>query len=125
MSECLAVEKAYGRRYAQWQEDLGAGSAEAMCVLAWIIWRRDGRDVPYTDILDGTADFDLLEMLNSIAESAAADAEEAPDPPITPGGPDPAGTDSTGTGTSASSPSGSTSGRGKSKKSSASRTSRP
>ena len=39
MSECLAVEKAYGRRYAQWQEDLGAGSAEAMCVLAWIIWR--------------------------------------------------------------------------------------
>ena len=67
MSECLAVEKAYGRRYAQWQEDLAAGSAEAMCVLAWIIWRRDGRDTAYQDILDGKADFDLLEMLNSIS----------------------------------------------------------
>ena len=95
MSECLAVEKAYGRRYAQWQEDLAAGSAEAMCVLAWIIWRRDGRDTTYADILDGKADFDLLEMLNSISESAAAEAAEAPDPPISPGTPDPAGTPTT------------------------------
>ena len=31
-----------------------------MCVLAWIIWRRDGRDITYADILDGKADFDLL-----------------------------------------------------------------
>ena len=99
MSECLAVEKAYGRRYAQWQEDLAAGSAEAMCVLAWIIWRRDGRDTAYQDIIDGKADFDLLEMLTSISESAEAEAAEAPDPPISPGSPGPAGTDSTGTGT--------------------------
>ena len=98
MSEALAIEKTYGRRYAQWQEDLAAGSAEAMCVLAWIIWRRNGRDIPYADILDGKADFDLLEMLTSISESAEADAAEAPDPPISPGTPDPAGTDTTGTG---------------------------
>jgi hypothetical protein len=33
-------------------------------VLAWLIWRRDGRTVPVQrDIVDGTADFDFREML--------------------------------------------------------------
>jgi hypothetical protein len=80
MSEALAIEELYGKRYAQWQDDLWAGSAKAMCVLAWLIWRRDGRDVAYQDILDGKADFDLGEMLQSIikaAEDAAAEAKAA------------------------------------------------
>ena len=100
MSEALAIEGVYKRRYAEWQQDLAAGSARAMCVLAWVIWRRDGRDVPFGDILDGTADFDLLEMLNSMAEAAEAEtaAEVDPTPPSAP-----AGTRSTGTGTSRSS----------------------
>ena len=119
MSEALAIERVYERRYAEWQSDLAAGSAKAMCVLAWLIWRRDGRDVPFEDILDGKADFDLTEMLESMAEAAAAEA--APDPT---GTPDPDGTPGTGTSTSASSPSGSGSGRGKSG-SSRSGTSRP
>jgi len=119
MSEALAIERVYERRYAEWQSDLAAGSAKAMCVLAWLIWRRDGRDVPFGDILDGKADFDLVEMLESMAE--AQEAAAAPDPT---GTPDPAGTPGTGTSTSASSPSGSGSGRGKSG-SSKSGTSRP
>jgi len=100
MSEALAIERVYQRRYAEWQQDLAAGSAKAMCVLAWVIWRRDGRDVPFEDILDGKADFDLMEMLNSMAEAAEAEkaAEADPTPP-----PAPAGTRSTGTGTSRSS----------------------
>lgn len=117
MSEALAIEKVYKRRYAQWQEDLAAGSAEAMCVLAWLIWRRDGRNVPYEDIIEGRADFDLLEMLTSISESAEAEARaaaEAEPDPTSPGSPALAGTHTTGTGTSGSSPSGSRSGRGKS-----------
>ena len=122
MSEALAIEHVYKRRYAEWQTDLAAGSAKAMCVLAWIIWRRDGRDIPFEDILDGTADFDLLEMLTSLSESAEAEAAAAADPTA---GPDPAGTPSTGTGTSPSSPRSSGSGPGKSTRSSASRTSRP
>lgn len=86
MSEALAVERLYKRRYVQWQEDLQGGSAEAFCVLAWLIWRRDGRDVPYEDIIDGKADFDLGEMLNSLVEAAQAEAdakaeaESEPDP---------------------------------------------
>ena len=88
MSEALAIERVYERRYAEWQADLAAGSAKAMCVLAWLIWRRDGRDVPFEDILDGKADFDLAEMLESMAESAEAEKAAAADPT---GPQDPAG----------------------------------
>ena len=121
MSEALAIERVYERRYAEWQSDLAAGSAKAMCVLAWLIWRRDGRDVPFEDILDGKADFDLAEMLESMAESAEAEAAAAADPTEPP---DPAGTHGIATGTRESSASGSGSGRGKSG-SSKSGTSRP
>ena len=100
MSEALAIEELYGKRYAQWQDDLWAGSARAMCVLAWLIWRRDGRDVAYSDIIDGKADFDLAEMLQSIikaAEDAAAEAKAVEADPT--GGSDPDGTDGTATAT--------------------------
>ena len=119
MSEALAVERVYERRYAEWQTDLQAGSAKALCVMAWIIWRRDGRDVPFEDILDGKADFDLMEMMNSLAE--AADAEAAPDPTVPS---DPDGTPGTGTDTLPSSPASSGSARSRSG-SSTSRTSKP
>lgn len=112
MSEALAIEKAYGRRYAEWQSELQAGSAEAMAVLAWVIWRRDGRDIELRQILAGEVDFDLHEMLLSIAESAAQD--EAADP-TTPGGESaPGGTPTTGSATPPLSLSGSVSAPGKS-----------
>jgi hypothetical protein len=114
MSEALAIERVYERRYAEWQSDLGAGSAKAICVLAWLIWRRDGRDVPFEDILDGKADFDLAEMLESMAAAQEQEATSAADPT---GPPDPAGTPGTGTATSGSSRSGSGSRRGTSTKS--------
>jgi len=95
MSEALAVEKAWGKRYAEWESELEAGSAEAMCVLAWLIWRRNGREIELADILEGRVDFDLAEMLTSITEWQAAQAEVAPDPPIPAAVPDPAGTPGT------------------------------
>ncbi len=122
MSEALAIEDVYKRRYAEWQSDLAAGSAKAMCVLAWIILRRDGTDLPFDDIISGKFDFDLAEMLTSLAEPAEAEKAAEADPTVPS---DPAGTPGTGTGTPESSPSGSGSGRGKSTRSSASRTSRP
>jgi len=122
MSEALAIERVYERRYAEWQSDLAAGSAKAMCVLAWLIWRRDGREVPFEDILDGKADFDLVEMLESMAESAEAEKAAAADPT---GPQDPAGTPGIATGTRESSASGSGSSPGKSTRSSASKTLRP
>jgi len=77
MSEALAIENVYERRYAEWQTDLQAGSAKAMCVLAWTILRRDGTDLPFEDIISGKFDFDLAETLNSMAEAAEAEAAAA------------------------------------------------
>jgi hypothetical protein len=100
MSEALAIEDVYKRRYAEWQADLAAGSARAMCVLAWIILRRDGTNLPFEDIISGKFDFDLVEMLTSLAEAAEAETPAEADPtPLSA----PAGTRSTGTATSRSS----------------------
>jgi hypothetical protein len=100
VSEALAIEEVYGARYAQWQDDLWAGSAKAMCALAWVIWRREGRDVAFADIIGGKVDFDLGEMLRSIIDAAQVVAEEAKAAEADPTVPsDPAGTDGTGTAT--------------------------
>jgi len=81
MSEALAIEKECGRRYAEWESELFGGSAWAMAVLAWLIWRREGREVPLADILDGTVDFDYMEyevsILRASAEAKAAREAEA------------------------------------------------
>lgn len=117
MSEALAIEGVYKRRYAEWQTDLAAGSAKAMCVLAWAIWRRAGRAVEFEDILSGAVDFDLNEMLTSLIEGADAERraqEEAEAESPTEAGSAPAGSASTGTATSLSSPSTSASARGRS-----------
>ena len=121
VAEALAIEQAYGRRYVQWEQDLAEGGVKALCTLAWLIWRREGRDVDLDDILnDQVPEFDLAEFLTSLMKAGVEAAEEAaaakaePDPTI-PGSSAPDGTPGTGTGTSASSRSGSGSGRGKSK----------
>jgi hypothetical protein len=113
MSEALWIEHVYKRRYAEWQADLEAGSAKAFCMLACLIWRRDGRDVgtAYDDLIDGKTDFDLQEMIRSMSESAEERAAAEADPT---GPPDPAGTPGIATDTPGSSPRGSGSGRGKS-----------
>jgi hypothetical protein len=128
MGDALAVEAVYGRRYIEWQMDLAGGSARAACALVWLIWKRDGRDVPFSSIADGTVSLDAEEVLVAIIEAGAEerkkDEETAPDPTIPGAGSAPDGTPSTGTATSEFSPSTSGSARGKSG-SSKSRTSRP
>jgi hypothetical protein len=124
--EALWIEHVYKRSYSQWQDDLSAGSARAMCMLACLLWRRDGRnvDTAFQDMLDGKIEWDLNEMLVSIMEGALAaqqEAEAEADP--TPSR-DPDGTPGTAADTRGSSPSASGSARGKSG-SSKSRTSRP
>jgi len=97
MSEALALEKAWGHRYAEWETELAAGSAEALCVLAWVIWRRDGRDVKLEDILAGTVDFDFGEFVASLAEAGdqVPEGESGPGPSTRAGSPGPAGTPTT------------------------------
>lgn len=116
MSEAIAIEKAWGRRYAEFQQELGAGSAEGWAVLAWAVWRRNGRDVPLADILDGEVDFDYTEMVRSVNVSAAAEAQAAKEGPTSGASPltGPDGTGTTSAATSGRSPRSSASARGKS-----------
>ena len=76
MSEALAVEEALKCRYADWEADLAAGSARALAGFIWLVWRRDGRDVPLADILAGKVEIDL-DTLNIEAD----EGEEDPTPP--------------------------------------------
>ena len=103
MSEALALEAAAGMRYAEWESELQAGSAKAMCGFVWLVWRRNGREVPFADILSGAVEIDLAELLESLAEAAEEARQDETDPTGGPGsGPD--GTPGTGTPTSVSSP---------------------
>lgn len=77
MSEALAIEQATGLRYVDWETELGAGSMKAMCAFVWLVWRRDGRDVPLDDIVSGKVEIDLAELLASLMESRQ---EGEPDP---------------------------------------------
>ena len=121
--EALWIEHVYKRNYGQWQVDMAEGSARAFIMLACLIWRREGRnvDTAYQDVLDGKIEFDIDEMVHSMAESAlaeekaqaAAEAEAAAQVP-TPAGSAPAGSPTTGSVTSPSLPANSTSGPGRS-----------
>lgn len=120
LSEALEIEKTLNVRYAQWEEDLSAGSMKAMAAFVWKVWHRDGRDIPLADIVEGKVEVELSELLESLVEVARERAEleeqeqapKATDDPWT--GTGPGGTPTTGTGTSVSSRKGSASARGKS-----------
>jgi hypothetical protein len=103
MSEALAIEHALKCNYAQWETDLEAGSARAICGFIWLVWRRDGRDIPLDDILSGKIDIDLNDF------SVEADEGEADPTALIP-----AASNGTGGNTPASSPRSSGSARGRS-----------
>ena len=64
MAEALAIEEALKIPYVQYEEGLQAGSAKSLAGFVWLVWRRNGREVPLADILSGAVDVDLatLEM---------------------------------------------------------------
>jgi hypothetical protein len=117
MSQALAIEKAAGRRYVEWESDVVGGSAEAMAVLVHLAWKDSGRDVPVADILGGNAEFNFVETYTSFMaalreQAAARGAAERPTSgaaPLTA----PDGTATTPSATSERSPRSSASGRGK------------
>lgn len=116
LSEAIAIEKAWGRRYAEFQQELGAGSAEGWAVLAWAVWRRNGREVELQDILDGKVDFDCTELIRSVNVGYAEEAQAAGEGPTSGASPltAPDGTGTTSAATSGHSRPSSGSARGKS-----------
>lgn len=105
MAEALALENALKMPYAQWEEGLATGSARAMCGLVWLVWRREGRDVPIDDILSGKVEVDLNKF---DVERPGDEAGEAD-----PTGPGTGPSSMTAANTSASSPKSSTSAPGR------------
>jgi len=101
MSEALAIENALKIPYAQYEEGLRDGSARSVAGFIWLVWRRNGRDVPLADILSGAVDIDLGTL-----EIEPEEGEAGPTIPA------PAASPSTGEDTSASSPKSSESARG-------------
>lgn len=78
LGECLAIEEAYGATYGRWQADLAAGAAKAFALLAWLVWRRAGREVDFAAILSGEVGLDVNEMAASMVKAlAAADGENS------------------------------------------------
>ena len=88
MSEALALENGLKCRYVDWETDLQAGSARALAGFVWLVWKRNGKDVPLEDILSGAVEIDLGEL------SIEPDGDEAD--PTSPA-PEPSPTTATGT----------------------------
>ena len=93
MAEMLALEEATSLSYGEWEAGMSRGSARALAALVWLLWKRDGRDVPFGDIVSGD--------LNLAAITIEADG---PPPDPTPPAELTEASPSTGTGTSARSP---------------------
>ncbi len=101
LAEALEIEKALGVRYAQYEEDLQAGSMRALAAFIWTVLHRDGQPVTLESILDGSYEIDVMPVLESLL--AAAQEAQREDPTGTGGDSVPAGTPGTGTGTPRSS----------------------
>jgi hypothetical protein len=68
LSEAIEIEDAYGKPFGQWEMDLASGSARALALFVWDVWRRNGRDVPVENILDGTVEIDSRVLVEADAE---------------------------------------------------------
>jgi hypothetical protein len=62
LAEMMALEKAVGIPYGQWEADLQAGSARALAGVVWLVWRREGRDVAFAGIENGEIEVDFNEF---------------------------------------------------------------
>jgi hypothetical protein len=84
LSEALAIENALKIPYAQYEEGLRAGSARSVAAFIWLVWRRDGRDVPLADILSGTVDVDLDTLEMDAGDDAGDEGSAGPTTPTPP-----------------------------------------
>jgi hypothetical protein len=80
LSEMMALERALAIPYAQWEADLTAGSARALAAFCWLIWRRDGRDVPFADIESGAVEIDYNSIEFELDGDQKPEAETDPTP---------------------------------------------
>ena len=80
MTEALALEEALHCNYVQWEADMQAGSAKALAGYVWMVWRRNGREVPIEDILNGTVEVDVAGLKIEADEGETDPTNPNPDP---------------------------------------------
>jgi hypothetical protein len=77
MAEMLELEEATGLAYGEWESGLNRGTAKSLAALAWLMWKRDGRDVSFADIVSGKTELNLGSL-------AIEDDDGEPDPMTAP-----------------------------------------
>lgn len=83
MLEALTIEDKLKMRYADWETELQGGSVRALCGFIWMVWHRDGRDVPLEDILNGTVEVNLADVNIEADEGEPDPTTPPPDPSLT------------------------------------------
>jgi hypothetical protein len=91
MAEMLELEEATGLAYGEWENGLDKGQARSLAALAWLVLKRDGRNVKFEDNKSGAAELNLGTL--------AIEPEEPPGPTATTARP-PEASATTGRGTS-------------------------
>lgn len=75
-TEAIALQKVTGMRMPEWTKALQEGDAYALTGLVWLLWRRNGREVPFGDVefdiatLDIQAEGEPQEVPTEAAEAA-------------------------------------------------------
>lgn len=68
-TEAIALQKVTGMRMQEWSQALTEGDAFALTGLVWLLWRRDGRVVPFDEV-----EFDIGSI--ALEEDEAAPVED-------------------------------------------------
>lgn len=83
-TEAIALQKVTGLRMNEWGDALKEGDAFALTGLVWLLWRRDGREVPFDMVEFDIGSISLEEDEPAPEEGsdrpteAAEDAAESP-----------------------------------------------
>jgi hypothetical protein len=72
-TEAIGLQKVTGMKMQEWGKALEQGDAYALTGLVWLLYRRNGREVPFDEV-----EFDIGSI--SIEDDAPAAEEEEPGP---------------------------------------------
>ena len=56
IAEAITLEEKLGMPFYAWKTGLYAGSAKSVAGLVWLVFKRNGKDLPMADILSGAYD---------------------------------------------------------------------
>ena len=93
VSEGVALEEGLGMDFSDWQRKLRTGSAKALCGFAFLVLKRNERNVPLADILSGKFPMNTDDI--SIDGDEEADPTTPGSPPDTGSGSEPSASSTT------------------------------